>query len=1237
MADYEDEEQRRRYDQPYGSKHPIPTIKKYREEVQRREDVTSHEDEESKNDKVRRAYDSAKGILTGDDGKENDQDPYPSASRNTSTQPNGDSHERSDEPDQANEDPEKTKKKKDKKHNDQTVAEASAGETDPKKKRKAMKKNKRTDGGRDVTDPVTHLPITIYDSTPKDLKRTKENYPAPGSTARTMTGLSAASKDQDQLDDEVDEIQRVHDGTQKLFPPPPFEDMKQELTTVHRLGFTVGIGLVAVSAIFSGIAAQLVGNSESMWRKPVIIASLFTAIGSVASVQFVKQWIGKKVEDLWEDEVWDAARTREEETHQDDAIIPESVAWMNSLLTSVWPLINPDLFTSLADMLEDVMQSSLPGLVRMVSIDDLGQGSEAIRILGVRWLPTGAASQSVDEDGQLKSPDNDKPNDRNVPGENEQEENKDDDEEQDLQEGLEAEQGDYVNLELAFAYRARSSGKSLKAKAKNAHLYLKFYFPGGIAVPVWVEAKGAIGKMRLRLQLTPDPPFFSLCTLTFLGQPKVDVSCIPISKHALNLMDVPMISGFVQSSIDAALAEYVAPKSLTLDLKDMLVGDDFKKDTVSKGVVLILIKRARDYKEGDAGIGPLEGSSDTYATVSWGKFGKPAASTRVIKEDQKPDWQEWASILVSPEEINAGEKLRIQLWDSDKFTADDDLGRVEVDLHELMHDEKTRNRICDREDGFMGEDTTEKMPGTLEWSVGYFAKKKITQDQLERQNAKPELKKPEDVENRAGEIAERKLREAKDHQKEIKQQQAQDFKELQDELLTGSPPPKEYSSGVFSIQIHNITGLEIQQLNKHDKEGSKDDEDQADQAEDLPSSYATIIINHEKVYRTRTKPKNAKPFFNASTERFIRDWRDCEVMVSVRDDRERENDALLGMIYLPLNKVFRERSQINASYPLAGGMGYGRIRISMVWRSVELQWPKELRGWNVGTLEVKGPVKATGDVEKSKLYMRTNISQGKMYSQDDHWEPKKDKDSVFLAVKQRYSSAFIIEVGKGMLGTDPPAFAVLWLKDIPDDEETPIKMKVYKTTKGALKRATTSCNYEGEELGELSMTVKFWQGLSGFHKKYANKSSQHDLKNVMECLDVASEERSDDDDGDNSDDSDSSAGADNQTKEKLKPHTNQDSSEDEDSGSKVDKLNPITKIEKLIGSNDDSDGKRGVVSQVRDYKDHRKQLHRKHRGIMQWKGARTLDWALDKARQGAGKIKGVGDHSEKTSGIETEA
>jgi Ca2+-dependent lipid-binding protein len=228
-------------------------------------------------------------------------------------------------------------------------------------------------------------------------------------------------------------------------------------------------------------------------------------------------------------------------------------------------------------------------------------------------------------------------------------------------------------------------------------------------------------------------------------------------------MDLPLISRFVQSSVDAAMAEYVAPKSLTLDLKDMLMGDDFKKDTHARGVLVVTIKRAFDFKEGDAAIGPLKpGSADPYVSVGWAKFGKPLFSTRVLQNNMEPYWNETCFILVTPDELNVDEKLRVQLWDSDRSTADDDLGRIE------MHD---------REDGFKALKAGESMPGKLTWSVGYFSKTRITEDQLTAQDEDPDVKNIDDLKKKVYAESENKLREAsKDESHEIEQQKAQDLK-----------------------------------------------------------------------------------------------------------------------------------------------------------------------------------------------------------------------------------------------------------------------------------------------------------------------------------------------------------------------------------------------------------------------------------------------------------------------------
>lgn len=122
----------------------------------------------------------------------------------------------------------------------------------------------------------------------------------------------------------------------------------------------------------------------------------------------------------------------------------------------------------------------------MVSVDDLGQGSESIQILGINWLPKGAAGRSVTESGELKPERNSSEEARNQ--ENPDQVARSDAEAEDdrhaggddVQEGMEAEEGEFVNLELAFAYRASRLKNKLKDRVRNAHLYLAFYLPGNI-------------------------------------------------------------------------------------------------------------------------------------------------------------------------------------------------------------------------------------------------------------------------------------------------------------------------------------------------------------------------------------------------------------------------------------------------------------------------------------------------------------------------------------------------------------------------------------------------------------------------------------------------------------------------------------------------------------------------------------------------------------------------------------
>lgn len=88
--------------------------------------------------------------------------------------------------------------------------------------------------------------------------------------------------------------------------------------------------------------------------------------------------------------------------------------------------------------------------------------------------------------------------------------------------------------------------------------------------------------------------------VSLMGLPRITIAATPLSRALPNVMNMPFISGFISSSIDTAVAEYVAPKSLTIDLQRLISGDDIKKDTDAIGVLVVHIHRARDVRSMDA-------------------------------------------------------------------------------------------------------------------------------------------------------------------------------------------------------------------------------------------------------------------------------------------------------------------------------------------------------------------------------------------------------------------------------------------------------------------------------------------------------------------------------------------------------------------------------------------------------------------------------------------------------------
>lgn len=693
------------------------------------------------------------------------------------------------------------------------------------------------------------------------------------------------------------------------------------------------------------------------------------------------------------------------------------------------------------------------------------------------------------------------------------------------------------------------------------------------------------------------------------------------------------------------LQEYVAPKSLTLDLKDMLAGDDFKKDTIARGVVVCRIKRAFGFEQGDPGI-PLikDASADPYVTIGWAKFAKPLWSTRVIVHEMEPYWEETAFLLVTPEELNVDERLRVQLWDSDRLTADDDLGRIEMDIKDLMKDPETKGRMSHRIDGFKALKAGERMPGKLEWEVGYFAKTPIQPAQLKDQDTESDVQTKDQLEDRVREESKRKLREAKkDESRELKQLEAQEYKSVEDQMIAVAKPLDDYPSGMLAIQIHECTGLELRASHAADRDNTEDEaSDEEEQSEDLPSCYCSIILNHQKIYRTRVKPKNAKPFYKAGTERFIRDWRTAELYITVQDSRVHEDDCLMGLVRLPLGEILKDRAQVNNTYPLYGGVGYGRVRISLIFRSVSLQVERNLLGWDSGTVVVDPVITGRNlshELQKCRLKLQTTFSTGHMSSNDGQkWSSRHDR-KLHLAVRKRYSSPFIIQFRRDSALRDrTSAFVVFWLSDLVDNEDATLTLPVWK---GDLKRATTCYLRDcGEKVGEINLTLRFCRGLSKAHAKLAKKDKN--LRDIMETVDTAqySSERL------NQEQQGALRGA---STKKTEPkdhrgHTTEGDDDSVDSSSEDSgdedghhKSEHRKEHEKKESKELQTNGNRNIIDSIKDYKSHAKQTHRRHEGIMSMKSSRTLWWMKHKAQDLQEKVHTTFSHHENKLGVETES
>jgi Ca2+-dependent lipid-binding protein len=936
-----------------------------------------------------------------------------------------------------------------------------------------------------VIDPTTKNEVLIQDvdgSFEQAIRRPKITVPNPDGLAtgdgeayrQTLDDLAPPEADPNR----TKEYLQHSKNKEILYHPLPIADLKAAFYALEGAAQQITILVLVVIVSLNSMFVR-------GWKG--LISSLFAGVIVACGIHL---WL-RNIQENANAVNWDSERRRA--TAATESLLPESVEWMNSLVGIVWNLINPEMFAAVADTLEDVMQASVPpALIQNVRVSSIGLGDQAFKILSLRSLP------SAEEETDAK---------HKAAGKEPTAEEKAKKSEQRKLEGEDVEGAKYYNLEMSFAYHAIPA-KGVIGKAKNLHLEVVFYLGVqglvGIPLPIFVELNGIIGTVRLRFQLTPNPPFLKNLTFTFMGLPKIDASAVPLTSKGINVLNLPLISGFVNSSIAAALDVYVAPKSLIMDMSKMLQGDAVKKETDAMGLIYIKLKRAEGIAAQDK-----SGKSDPFITLAFSQFGKPVYCTRIIEQDLNPIWNEQTCLLIYQDQLTAGERLSVELWDSDMVSADDVVGKVSFDLRELI--KNYSNRIEERVDE-LKDDKGETLPGKLYWDIGMFPRSQFKESM--RSDGK-NVALPKEIRDRP---------EFQDDKGTVTTQQEID--------VTTTPPDPSLPSGICSLLIHEVENLEIERPSgsfgsyKPWTPAQITGENTDEEADDLPSSYCTILQNDDLVFKTRTKVKSSNPIFNAQTERFVRDWRSSIFTVTCRNSVHREHDPILGAVTIRLSEVLQTSSQSTAIYALDGGMGYGRIMISVLFRSVDLKLPPNLLGWDLGSVEVLGEnVTAedpTGVLAGTKIVLNTDVGKGAISKnwvnkskQSASWDLKYIKEGtnelhkhrVIVPVRRRYQAPLRLEFFSTN-SRHPTAYAVYWLSDLVDNTVTELTLPVYKADKANSKSLTqnylTDVNkerndIEAAKIGTVKLTVRFKMGMDNTHYQWVKTNDEHETYESWQC------------------------------------------------------------------------------------------------------------------------------------------
>jgi len=553
--------------------------------------------------------------------------------------------------------------------------------------------------------------------------------------------------------------------------------------------------------------------------------------------------------------------------------------------------------------------------------------------------------------------------------------------------------------------------KSSAYKPQDSPPHILAWIKTGISatIPIKVELTGFVASIHFEIKITGSSPFLSTCRFSFLKFPIYETSIMPLIP--MNIAQFPVIKQFIKNTVQTVLEEFTYPKFIDIDLEQMLSGDDILHDTETLGIMRADIYEARNLTKVD-----VHGENDPYVMLSLdpAPYVHTHVSTRVIENCASPIWHETFFLKMPQMDIvDEHVKFKLSVMDWDRLTTDDHIGSMWIDIKDAIGNGDKQTKIHDGWATLHQKPTDPVSHGQLKCRLEFFPK------------------------------------------------------------LPNNMTDPSITAGILGLQIHQGMNLQITAAPYNDDSSTIS---MADNHYNInyPNPYVVVYLNDTIVYRTRAKLNNIAPYWNASTEQFVKDWRKAIVRVVVKDQKDLEYDPVIGMVTVQLKDIFdkKDKKELTKWYPLRHGVGCGKVRLSFLFKAIDIKLPPEERGYDVGTLFAHSFVAEdlqTSLRTKQNLYLALSLNQSetKLTTQvskrsnpptwlcnndndndrsTSHSNDNNQQEQFQAAIFKRYRTSLIVKIKRrGIFGMNyTVGVAELWLKNITDCSEQEVEIPIFE-------------------------------------------------------------------------------------------------------------------------------------------------------------------------------------------------